>query len=311
MSFSELYADLFRVPFDAYRAIVLRDYGRKGIGYCALLDRLHDHQLLQHTQCYAASSFAALYALFLALRLDSTAIRGLFQATMSTENTSKFSGMWFFKMLQDEWRLGKDDGARMEAFIKKAISMRVSGDPSSVTMRDLKHATGKMLVVNAYNINRQYIEYFDSITYPHMPVYKAVRMAIAVPGSFSPVLHDGDYWMEGSLLDDFPIEFVNRYYRKDEILAVQLQTHVDPTHIDYDQYREIKTSLEWMEVLYNAISLKRELNPAILNAACVLKLPAEKFPIMDPQSTMSEQKRIYDESWEIVEEFLNHKSTIY
>jgi len=56
-----------------------------------------------------------------------------------------------------------------------------------------------------WNIETNRTEYLGPTTYPDMPVARAVRMAVALPLFFDPVLLDGGYWCDGGIVDIFPV----------------------------------------------------------------------------------------------------------
>lgn len=65
------------------------------------------------------------------------------------------------------------------------------------------------------------------------PLWKAVRASMAIPGVFSPVLSDGDLLVDGCVLDNLPIDVMQRVNYGGPIIAVNVFPDTDLLR-DYD-----------------------------------------------------------------------------
>ena len=65
------------------------------------------------------------------------------------------------------------------------------------------------------------------------PLWQAVRASMAIPGVFSPVLADGDLLVDGCVLDNLPIDVMQRVNYGGPIIAVNVFPDVDLLR-DYD-----------------------------------------------------------------------------
>jgi NTE family protein len=76
-----------------------------------------------------------------------------------------------------------------------------------------RHLLGDMrlgdMAVPAYapiwNVEQNRVEFLGPRTHPEMPVARAVRMAVALPLFFDPVVLDGGSWCDGGIVDIFPV----------------------------------------------------------------------------------------------------------
>jgi predicted acylesterase/phospholipase RssA len=59
-------------------------------------------------------------------------------------------------------------------------------------------------------------------THPTLPFLKAVSMTAAFVPLFTPILHDGKYYVDGGVRNNFPINFVPKTAAKDSVLAVNM-----------------------------------------------------------------------------------------
>lgn len=99
--------------------------------------------------------------------------------------------------------LGFDDGTRWLAFLSDALEMKRGC--RDITFRDLAKSTGKVLTVCVTNLTRVCREYLSVDTTPDMSVILALRMSLSVPVLYAPVLYQGSIYVDGSVLDNFPI----------------------------------------------------------------------------------------------------------
>lgn len=65
------------------------------------------------------------------------------------------------------------------------------------------------------------------------PLWKAVRASMAIPGVFSPILSDGDLLVDGCVLDNLPIDVMQRLNYNGPVIAVNVFPDVDLLR-DYD-----------------------------------------------------------------------------
>ena len=90
-----------------------------------------------------------------------------------------------------------------------------------LTMQQLKDEFGKELVCCTYNYSRRECEYISPATHPQLPCITALRMTSCLPLVFSPFLYEQSYYVDGALLNHFPIE---RASPEDNVLGIYLKT---------------------------------------------------------------------------------------
>ncbi len=69
--------------------------------------------------------------------------------------------------------------------------------------------TGKKLTIIGTNFSKACETVFNYETYPSMSVITAIRISCSVPVIFEPVLFDGDYYIDGGLINNFPLRYCN------------------------------------------------------------------------------------------------------
>jgi NTE family protein len=68
-----------------------------------------------------------------------------------------------------------------------------------------------------WNIEHNRLEYLGPLTYPDLPVARAVRMAISLPLFIEPAMLGGEYWCDGGIVDIFPVRPVLDIEKRPEV----------------------------------------------------------------------------------------------
>ena len=93
----------------------------------------------------------------------------------------------------------------------------------SVTMEEFHEFNGIEIHIYTTNINRRMLEKVDISykTHPDMSLIKAIRMTTAYPFAFKPVCEDGNCFIDGGLMNNYPLNDCIEQTKcdKDEILA--------------------------------------------------------------------------------------------
>jgi len=90
------------------------------------------------------------------------------------------------------------DGKGLERFYK-ALLEHLTGDPH-ITLRELKARTGRSTHLFACSYRRRRAVDLCAETYPHLPLWKAMRASSAIPVLFAPVDIAGEMFVDGGML---------------------------------------------------------------------------------------------------------------
>lgn len=107
-------------------------------------------------------------------------------------------GGW--SVLPEAWGLLSLDP--MLSVIRSELKRRFGMVP---TLKELHTLTGKELWVTVTNLSRKCVEHFHHTTHPDVCVVDAVHMSCSLPIVFSKVTHHGDIYVDGGLLEPFPL----------------------------------------------------------------------------------------------------------
>lgn len=198
----------------SYNTLVLGGGGVKGILELGALHYLytHDPPILDGSKLatYAGTSVGSMICLLL--------ICGVTPMEIFDEiyKTDKFVGKLQYGNLAS-WGLF-DLNVVMEhvkILMQKMVERETSplynytGDVCDITLEELHERSGKLLRMVTTNVTRLQVEYLDYISTPHLRCIDAVKMSSNVPVVFKRLRYHGCYYVDGGLLDNYPVKCVD------------------------------------------------------------------------------------------------------
>jgi predicted acylesterase/phospholipase RssA len=97
----------------------------------------------------------------------------------------------------------------------------------------------------AFNLTENRLVYFNSIETPSMDAKKAVILSCAIPFLFEPCIFEDQRYIDGGILDNFPIRKTFSLFSPQKILGIlcNKKTHVDGTKLDVWQLSDFTAVL--------------------------------------------------------------------
>ena len=216
------------------------------IGCIRYLEEIH---MMQTIVNFIGTSAGSILCLMCCLGYSSDEMIAL----LETEMIQKDRGQLLFDELLDFNVLnsyGLDSGDNMQAFIEEIIKFKLKR--SHITFMELAKITGKNLVICVANLTKQREEYMDVDSQPSLDVVKAIRMSISLPLIFTPVIHNGNMYVDGALYETLPIGYLTRF--KDPLkdtIAIHTRTTIDSN---------IKSFTDYISLLFSSIVVKANSN---------------------------------------------------
>lgn len=99
--------------------------------------------------------------------------------------------------------LGLDTGTNIEFVIKKLIKGK--GYHEDIKLKELYEIIKKKIIFTAVCINTMELCHISYETHPNLPLYLAIRMSTSLPFIYCPVTYEGNMYIDGGCLDNFPI----------------------------------------------------------------------------------------------------------
>ncbi|SIP86114.1 Patatin [Pacmanvirus A23] len=189
-----------------YKNLVLCGGGVLGIAFCGALEELRQRGLLHGIKNYAASSAGSIIAGALACG----ATYNFLSRELSEVNFSDFIdyGNRFKAVYNLYYYNGICSG---DAFLNwyGDILEKLTGN-SDITLNEIHEKFGGRLAITATSLNTRKTIYFDYRSHPDLQLKMAVRMSMSIPMLFMPVEYIDDVFVDGGVLDNFPMHAFHR-----------------------------------------------------------------------------------------------------
>lgn len=197
-----------------YEYLVLSGGGVKGVGLIGALQILDEHDCLANLHTFVGSSIGAMIAAMLVIGYKP---QEQFDV-MCNINIQEMQEIDIWKLFT---HFGLDAAAKIVKYIKTLF--RAKNIPTDITFEQLYQLTGKRLIITGTCVNTHKIEYFDDNTTQKLSVIDAIRISISIPFLFTSPKYNGNQYVDGGLLDNFPLTGVQSYIKPGErVLALTL-----------------------------------------------------------------------------------------
>ncbi|XP_072034619.1 uncharacterized protein [Amphiura filiformis] len=196
--------DDYEYPFEN---IVFEGGGSKGHSYIGAIRLLEEVGIWKNLQRFAGASVGALTAAWAAFGYNSYSME-------------KLSSKDFKSLLQDtgyrhllpnlQKHYGWHKGDKFTDWVGETLATAPKGNADyDITFEDLYRKSGVELCITVTNLHQMDCTYCHVKTTPDLPIRKAIRMSIAVPGIFGAVRHTlserEEIYVDGGLLCNYPI----------------------------------------------------------------------------------------------------------
>jgi NTE family protein len=109
-----------------------------------------------------------------------------------------------FNMNEAFNKYGVDDGKKLMNVFKQLIKKKIGDE--NITFGQLYKLKKIKLIICAVCLNDKKQHHFDHINSPNMPIHFATRMSIAIPFYYTAVEYKNKLFVDGSVIDQYPIE---------------------------------------------------------------------------------------------------------
>ena len=217
----ELVNDSFEIPVYKRKKInkeilVLAGGGVKGIIHLGVADALLEQNILHNITTFAGTSIGGVICAFLNLGYGPGE---LFQFVKSFP-LQKLKNI---NILNIFGKYGFDNGNKLTILFQQMIEAK--GFPKTLTLNELFLFTGKLLYLTTVNLTRMKVVYLSHLTHPDLPLYLAFRMTTSVPIYFEPPMYNGDHYVDGGCMDNYPVHMFGD--KLDKVIGVYLTPQTD------------------------------------------------------------------------------------
>ena len=184
-----------------YNTLCFSGGGTKGFAFIGSLIELETRNILDLTKIntFIGTSIGSIFAFVLNIGFN-------------TKQLLEFVHKFNFNKLEPEHldsllllnQLGLDNGDKIITILKTLFHYKFP-DYESITFKQLYHISNKKLIICSTNFTKKNVEYFDYLNNPDLDVFLAIKMSFCIPGFFFPIKYNNCYYLDGGILDNFPI----------------------------------------------------------------------------------------------------------
>lgn len=201
-----------------YTTLVMSGGGIKGLGLLGALQFLADQNKLQRIHKFIGTSVGAIIGYLISIGYSPIEIMVNINQKQIIEKM--MSGLNIMDLIHHGGAL---NFFTLHEFLEDLTISKVG---HVLTMQQLFKEFGKHLVCCTYNYYTRECEYLDYTNNPDLPCLTALRMSSSLPFLFHPFPYDGNLYIDGAILDNFPVSQL----REDDVaIAIRLgQDHSVP-----------------------------------------------------------------------------------
>lgn len=129
----------------------------------------------------------------------------------------------------------KDDGGLFDIknFIKHIETMVKRKLHYIPTLKELYELTHKHLIIVTTNVTKRQSEYIDYQDFPNLSCIDAIQMSCSIPIIFKRFEYNDCYYVDGAMLDNFPIQYINDDKTKILGICVDGYNKDNPSFLNY------------------------------------------------------------------------------
>jgi NTE family protein len=172
--------------------------GIKGFSFIGCLKALEELNILKNIKAIAGTSVGALFSFLILIGYKSYVLEKIFTQI-------KIDDFQNFEFLNFSNNFGFDNGNKIILFLTKLLKEKELDQ--NITFLQLFEKTNIKFIVTGTNISKQKIVYFNYETYPEMKILEALRITMSIPLVYEYVKFNNDIYVDGGLLDDYPIDY--------------------------------------------------------------------------------------------------------
>jgi NTE family protein len=178
--------------------LVLSGGGIKGFAYCGVFKYFEEQKYIDiKIKNVSAVSIGSVFALLYIIGYTSQEL----ETEILNKRINELSNLKIENFVN---KFGLESGKGITTWIETLLLKK--GLKQNITLKELYCEFGVHFKIYATNISIYKYTYFDHIITPDMSVVKAIRMAISVPFFFTMQKHNEHVYVDGALINNYPIE---------------------------------------------------------------------------------------------------------
>lgn len=260
--------------------LVLAGGGVKGFVFVGVIKYLEEKNILTNINTFVGTSIGGYYSVLLSIGYTYNEIYG-FVKTFDFINSSSFDLAKFFE------NYSVDNCENFILIFNKLIEKK-NINPN-ITLLELYEKTKKNIILTTTCLNTKKTEYISHETYPDIALNVAIKMTTAVPLLFPPVKYNEKLYVDGGLLNNFPIDYVK--HKLNEVIGVNIILSVP-------ENTEINNIKDYIFNIFGCFADKRYDDDIYKNI--VYNIPINKKNPIDMSISLEEKKNLIKIGYEFI-----------
>ncbi len=235
-----------------YNTLVLSGGAIRGFSHLGALHYFSTNNLLNDIKTYVGTSVGSMICYLLIIGYKPIEIFNYIHNIDFTKLIPN-NGLDVPRLIK-EFGLSSIDGLLNE--IEKLTIQKLEFVPS---LEELYEHTGKDLIITTYNLTKQQIEYKSRHTDKDLSCLDAIKLSSSIPIIFDKCIYDKCIYIDGGLVDNFPIEWADKYINEDiDKIILNWDTKILGINIKYEEKDQDTTNL--INYLIAILSISHKVN---------------------------------------------------
>jgi len=173
---------------------------------------------------------------------------------------------------------------------------------NKITFLQLYEMTKTKLIITGTCLNDISIKYFSYSTTPDMQILKALRISISIPFIFRPYQFDGKLWVDGGVMNNFPIDLFNDKLR--DVIGI----YMDDV---YDYINEIDEIQDYFIRVFKCVFRGLNYNKIELFKKYFVHIKTQGNHTTNWELTQQDKKMLYDEGYKQTSDYIENNLKKY
>lgn len=181
--------------------LVLSGGGVTALGFLGILKLLYEHDLIKEIEHFIGTSMGAIISYLLTIGFTHNELL-------------EFSKLFNFSKITEDIKLdnflcnfGFIDMNNIKIILKNISN--VKNIDNDITFIQHYEKTKKKLSITGTCLSDFKLYYFNYENTPDMKIFDAILISCCIPLLFQPIEHDNKCWIDGGIINNFPIDYCN------------------------------------------------------------------------------------------------------
>jgi len=186
-----------------FDTLIVSGGGFNGLQFLGIIKYLEEKNLLIKINKFIGVSMGAFINLLVIVGYKFKDIENF----ITKFDFSKIFDLKFEKIITEDNIKGLTNGENFDKLIKKFLNNKELKE--NITFKELYEITKKNYIIIVTNLTQDKIEIINHENYPNLPIYIGLRMTSCIPIFFEPIEYNNNFYVDGVMKDNFPIQILN------------------------------------------------------------------------------------------------------